>query len=462
MSQTNHRSVLFIIADDWSPIAGCYGNEVISTPNIDKLADKGVVFDQAFCTSPSCAVSRACIMTGQHAHTHGQFGHCHSIHGFQTQPDMLSTSKLLGDHGYATALIGKCHTKPDSVYPFEYKQTNFPLNMGQVITDHFETFLNINAKGRPFYAHVASGDPHRAGGEGEPGARFGNGPQEKHTAVKYDPADVVVPDFLPDNDATRTDLANYYQAISRYDETVGKVLRVLEESGRADETLVIVTTDHAMPYPGAKASSYDTGHRCPFILYHPDMKKGGTRCGALMNWVDIFPTLVDWTGVGYPADAMPLAGRSVLPVAEDESEIPGDGDWDQTFTSHIFHEVTNYFPYRVIRRRQYKLVHNLAWQLPIPLPSDLFRSLTWTHVREQGITQLGKRNISQYQHPLREALYDIQADPMETENLIDKPELQDVAKEMRQALLDFRVRTLDPWLEYTHQAGDHADLKAKH
>ena len=178
--------------------------------------------------------------------------------------------------------------------------------------------------------------------------------------------------------------------------------------------------------------------------------------------MDIFPTLVDWTGVGYPADAMPLAGRSVLPVAEDESEIPGDGDWDQTFTSHIFHEVTNYFPYRVIRRRQYKLVHNLAWQLPIPLPSDLFRSLTWTHVREQGITQLGKRNISQYQHPLREALYDIQADPMETENLIDKPELQDVAKEMRQALLDFRVRTLDPWLEYTHQAGDHADLKAKH
>jgi hypothetical protein len=96
----------------------------------------------------------------------------------------------------------------------------------------------------------------------------------------------------------------------------------------------------------------------------------------------------------------------------------------------------------------------------MPLPSDLFRSLTWKNVREQGITKLGKRDISQYQHPPREALYDMEADPMETVNLIDKPELAEIVNEMRQELLNFRVRTLDPWLEYTHQAGDHEDLKA--
>ena len=85
------KNVLFIIADDWSPIAGCYGNNKIKTPRIDSLAEKGVVFDHAFCTSPSCAVSRASILTGQHSHTHGQYGHCHGIHGFRTSESMTST-----------------------------------------------------------------------------------------------------------------------------------------------------------------------------------------------------------------------------------------------------------------------------------------------------------------------------------------------------------------------------------
>ena len=78
----SYKNVMFVIADDWSRIAKCYGNEIIRTPHIDAFAERGVVFDYAFCTSPSCAVSRACILTGQHSHTHGQYGHCHGIHGF--------------------------------------------------------------------------------------------------------------------------------------------------------------------------------------------------------------------------------------------------------------------------------------------------------------------------------------------------------------------------------------------
>ena len=114
-------SVLFIIADDWSPIARCYGNEVIKTPHVDALAERGVVFDYAFCTSPSCAVSRACILTGQHSHTHGQYGHCHGIHGFRTHEQMQSTPKILKAQGYATACVGKKHVEPPSVYPFDYE-----------------------------------------------------------------------------------------------------------------------------------------------------------------------------------------------------------------------------------------------------------------------------------------------------------------------------------------------------
>ena len=105
----NKKSVLFLIADDWSRIARCYGNEVIHTPNIDALAEEAIVFDYAFCTSPSCAVSRACILTGQHSHTHGQYGHCHGIHGFRTHEFMQSIPKILKANGFATACIGKKH-----------------------------------------------------------------------------------------------------------------------------------------------------------------------------------------------------------------------------------------------------------------------------------------------------------------------------------------------------------------
>ncbi|NKB71732.1 MAG: sulfatase-like hydrolase/transferase [Candidatus Latescibacteria bacterium] len=116
-----HRNVLFLIADDWSRIAGCYGHTAIRTPRIDQFAAAGVVFDQAFCTSPSCAVSRACILTGHHSHSHGQYGHCHGIHGFRTHAHMSSTPQALQAAGYATACIGKKHVEPASVYPFDFE-----------------------------------------------------------------------------------------------------------------------------------------------------------------------------------------------------------------------------------------------------------------------------------------------------------------------------------------------------
>ena len=153
-------SVLFIIADDWSPIARCYGNHVIKTPNVDALAERGVVFDYAFCTSPSCAVSRACILTGQHSHTHGQYGHCHGIHGFRTHESMQSTPKILKAQGYATACVGKKHVEPPSVYPFDYEPEVDPRSPADIAA-RVAAFL-AEHRDDPFYLHVGSGHPHRA------------------------------------------------------------------------------------------------------------------------------------------------------------------------------------------------------------------------------------------------------------------------------------------------------------
>ena len=216
-----YRSVLFIIADDWSRIAGCYGDSVIKTPNIDALAERGVVFDYGFCTSPSCAVSRACILTGQHSHTHGQYGHCHGIHGFRTHEYMQSIPKIVKARGFATGCIGKKHVEPISVYPFDF-EPKVDARSPTDTADKVRIFLEQN-KESPFYLHVGSSYPHRAG------RSFGN--EREHAgieAVPYAPAEVIVPDFLPDVPAVREDLAEYYQSISRYDQVVGAVLGALE------------------------------------------------------------------------------------------------------------------------------------------------------------------------------------------------------------------------------------------
>ena len=444
---TRPRGVLFVIADDWSRLARCYGNEVIRTPHIDALAERGVVFDYAFCTSPSCAVSRACILTGQHSHTHGQYGHCHGIHGFRTHEHMTSTPKILRAHGYATGCIGKKHVEPAPVYPFDYEpavDARSPDDIASKVT----TFLTEHRE-QPFYLHVGSSYPHRAG------SSFGN---ERIPAgieaTPYTPEEVIVPEFLPDVPEVRRDLAEYYESVSRYDQVVGAVVQALEASGRAGETLIMVTTDHAMPFPGAKASSFDSGHRCPLIIDHPGLGMRGIHSQALMSWIDFCPTILEWCGVAHPGGAAALPGRSLLPILEDDGPHPGAGAWEKTFFSHCFHEVTNYYPYRALRGRRYKYVRNLAHQLETPLPSDLFRSQTWTAVREDGIEMLGQRPRASFLQQDREALFDMEADPSESRNLIDDPPLAGVAAEMRAQVIAFRRATRDPWLEVSFQQGE--------
>jgi len=352
---------------------------------------------------------------------------------------MSSTPQSLGAAGFATACIGKKHVEPASVYLFEHEPKVNPRSPAD-LADAARTFLNDNAD-RPFYLHVGFADPHRAG------RGFANDKEWRGvTEVPYKPEDVVVPGFLPDIPEVRADLADYYQAVSRFDHGIGQLLDVLDESGRADETLVIVTTDHAMPFPGAKASFYDSGHHCPFILRTPALEQCGIHHSALINWTNIRPTVHDWCGVPAPED---LPERSLLPILADPA-APG---WDETYFSHCFHEVVDYNPYRVLRGRRYKFVRHIAHNIQTMLPTDLFRSVSWTAVREQKVGKMGERDTDRVLVHEPEELYDIEADPMETTNLIGDPALAGVEAEMRDKLLAFRRATKDPWLEVDYQEG---------
>ena len=439
-----YRNVLFLIADDWSPLAACYGNSVIKTPRIDEFAQRSVIFDHEFCVSPSCAVSRAAILTGQHSHVHGQYGHCHGIQGFRTHEWMSSTPKSLRAAGFATACIGKKHAEPYSVYPFEFEPQVNPRESADM-ADLARQFWRDNPD-RPFYMHVGFVDTHRAAGG------FGNEQQYRGvTDVIYSPDEVVVPPFLPDLPGVRADLADYYRGVSRFDASVGLLLDALAESGRADETLIILTSDHGMPFPGAKASMFDSGHHVPFIVHQPGAQNGGMHNRALVSHLDIRPTIHDWCGVEIPVE---LPGRSLLPILQ----TPDPDGWDEVTYSHCFHEVIDYNPYRVLRGRRYKYVQNLAADHKTPFPTDLYRSQTWTAVRESGVEMMGQRPTQHTVQRAFEELYDLETDPVEAQNRIDDPALQEIVANMRARLYAFRRTTKDLWLELDFQgdrmAGD--------
>jgi N-sulfoglucosamine sulfohydrolase len=306
------------------------------------------------------------------------------------------------------------------------------------IAGRAEEFLAA-ARGRPFYLHVGFADPHRD---------FDNArPHPGVTEVRYAPEDVVVPPFLPDIPAVRTELAQYYQAISRLDAGIGLVLAALERSGRAGETLVLCLSDHGMPFPGAKASPFDSGHHCPLVVRHPERGRGGVVNDALVNWCNLAPTVFDWCGVQAPEG---LPERSFLPVLG-EAHPRG---WEETYFSHTFHEVTNYFPYRALRARRYKYVRTLFPELTMPLPSDLWASPTWRAVRAEGIAMLGRRPTARCLHHDAEALFDVGRDPVEAENRIGDPALAGVAAEMRAKVQAFRQATADPWVLASEQGGE--------
>ena len=433
------RSVLLLIADDWSPIAGCYGDPVVHTPNIDALAERAQVFDEAFCVTPSCAASRASLLTGQYPHVHGQYGHCHGVHAFRTHSGRPSIPGQLREAGAVTACIGKRHVEPPVVYPFDHE----PEVDGRDPADVAEGLRGVlrSAAGRPFYAHVGLPDPHRHH------RGFANWPRPGFGRMRYDPAELPVPPWLPDVPEARDELAAYYEAVSRFDACVGRCLETLAEAGRAADTLVIVTSDHGMPFPGAKASSYDGGHRCPLLIAHPDGRGAGLRCDGLVNWLDLAPTVFDFCGVETPQR---MAGRSLLPILGEERPA----GWDEVFFSHCFHEVTNDYPYRVLRGRRYKYVYNDIAERPLPMPSDLYRSATWQAVLERGLTHMGVRRVDAVLHQERERLFDLELDPHETTNRFDDPAYADVAREMREKVIDMQRATGDPWLEPRFQRGE--------
>lgn len=450
-------NIVVMVADDLGLQLGCYGDPVAKTPNLDRLAAEGTRFSRSYCTTASCSASRSVILTGLYNHATAHYGHEHGEGHFRTYDQVRSLPVMLKQAGYRTCSLGKYHVAPEEVYHFdEYPNQGIdggghnPVGMAQAA----KKFLAAQDD-RPFFLYFCGLDPHRAGKSG-----FANDHDYKGTtAVKFEPSKMVVPAWLPDNAEVRSELAEYYQAISRWDQGVGAVLAALKETGHEDDTLVLALSDNGPPFPGAKTTLYEPGIRLPLIVRHPGLKKRGVVTDAKVTWADLTPTILDFAGVRplpaqdgakskKPAASPAFHGRSFLSVLETEHP---DG-WDQIFASHTFHEITMYYPMRAIIRGKYKCILNIAHQLPYPFASDLYASPTWQGILQRGDKRYGLRSVEAYVQRPRYELYDLESDPNEIHNLAESSEHAALLADLQKELKAWQERTRDPWIsKYTYE-----------
>jgi len=437
-------NILLIISDDHGTDAmGCYGNPVISTPALDQLAEDGIRFSNAFCTSASCSASRSVIMTGRFNHATAHYGHAHGYNHFSTYDKEKSLVYYLEESGYRTGRMGKYHLAPESVYQFEHilrGNARNPVDMA----DNCASFIEGSGD-EPFFLLYCTVDPHRSGETVDipykPNA-FGNRDQGYPgiSKVEYGPDQVLVPDFLPDTPECRAELAQYYQSVTRVDQGVGKLIEILKETGKYDNTLILYISDNGIAFPGAKTTLYDPGMKLPCIIKQPGQKKAGKVTDHLISWVDLTPTILDYVG------AFPQENRFHGLSFRGTLENPLGKGPEQVYASHTFHEITMYYPMRVIRTHKWKFIFNIAWPLEYPSASDLWASPTWQSAYKNGREALyGQRSIEAYLKRPQFELYDIVNDPGEIKNLAYEQKYWEIVEGLKEQLQKFMADTDDPW-----------------
>jgi N-sulfoglucosamine sulfohydrolase len=463
-AETPAKNVVLIVADDLGLQLGCYGDPVARTPHLDRLAQSGVRFTRAYCTTACCSASRSVLLSGLHNHASGQYGLAHRDHHFSAYDTVRSLPVMLSEAGYRTANFGKHHVSPEYVFQFDFRQPQNPRNPVDM-ANRAKKWIESETD-KPFFLYFCPVDPHR--GARENGDDFANRPRTENAypgidRTVYDPESIPVPPWLSDRPEVRADLAAYYQSISRFDAGVGRLLDVLDETGHADDTLIVFVSDNGPPFPGAKTTQYEPGIHLPLLIRTPERKNAGQICDALVTWADITPTILEFCGVELkPGPALtPEENHGAIPKNRKagpykfhgrsfrkamEAEHP-EG-WDEAYFSHTFHEVTNYYPMRTIRSGRYKLIWNIAHPLPFTFASDLYNSPTWQAVVERNdLNEIyGPRTVKAYRHRPAFELYDLEVDPWESKNLADDPDHAERVKSLSEKLRAWQKETNDPWL----------------
>ena len=409
-------NILVCMADDWGwPSSPLYGDMAAVTPAFERLARDGVLFHRAYCSVPSCTPSRASFLSGQDFF---RLKETSCLWGEFPKRLPIYTD-LLAEQGYALGLASK------GWGPGSFAASGRKHNPAGPVVGDFGAFVRSLPDDKSFCFWLGSQDPHR--------------PYRKDSGVKagFDPDRVIVPKFLPDEPVVRRDLCDYLAEVARFDAEVGQAIKVLEETGRYDNTLIIMTGDNGMPFPRCKMNLYDWGVRQPLVIAWKARIPTGRSCDDFVSLIDIAPTILDAVGVPLPDE---MTGRSLLPMLLSTASGVLDQTRDSVVTGREWHGVS--YPMRSIRTRRYSYIRNYRPDVR-PLFAD--DGPTKQRILERPSTD----NCSQYEDlcfGLRpaEELYDLDADPYEISNKASDPAYATILETMRKRLDDYLVARQDP------------------
>ncbi|MDR3636357.1 MAG: sulfatase [Isosphaeraceae bacterium] len=349
-------NILLVIADDWSfGHAGAYGCKWINTPAFDRVAREGTLFSHAFTNNPKCSPCRASLLTGRNAWQLEE-AMCHNgvfPAKWPVYPDLLEQA------GYKVGHTGK------GWGPGDFKAGGFKRNPagpayqsfklkppleGLSSTDcarNFQSFLEERMPGQPFCFWVGGQEPHRPYEDGA-GRRAGR-----------DPAGVTLPAFYPDSNVIRSDILDYAREVEWFDANLGKILDQLAKIGELDDTLVLVTSDHGMPFPRVKGQVYEAGFHLPMAIRWGRRVKPGRVVGDFINIRDLAPTFLEAAGLKAPAS---MSGQSFLYALLSEKSGQIDPDRNRMMIGKERHDLgrpnDQGYPVRAIRTPEYLYIRN--------------------------------------------------------------------------------------------------------
>ncbi len=416
-------NILYLNSHDTGRYVQPYGH-AIPTPNIQWLADQGVMFRNAFCAAPSCSGSRAALLTGEYCHNNGMMGLAHR--GFSLYDYGHHIVRTLSAAGYHTGLIGEQHVSADPKTLGYGTVYEIPDTNASSVAPAAITALSSGLE-EPFFLSVGFFETHRS--------FFA--PSSVRDRVYSLP-----PPFLPDTPEIRQDVAAYKASARALDHGIGAVLNKLNETGLDRNTLVICTTDHGLAFPTAKASLLDRGIGVMMILRGAGFD-GGFAMDELVSHIDLFPTICDVAGI----EPSPwLQGRSLVPLVRGEEAADARREIFSELTYHAAYE-----PQRAIRTERFKYLRRFD-DYPYPVLANCDDSPSKDAYLTRGWAE---RTVS------REALHDLFFNPGEGRNVIDEPDYAEVAQDLRERLERWMVETDDPLLNGAVPAPDGAQINAQ-
>ena len=431
-AQSDRPNILFAIADDWGwPHTSAYGDSVVKTPTFDSIAANGVLFTNAFISSPSCTPSRNAILTGQYHWRLKEGGNLWSNYpeGFPTYVQALKEA------GYFVGSYRKAFG-PGSDHGKEVAGKKF---------QGLDQFLKERPKDQPFCFWFGTSDPHRSY-KWQSGLRSG---------MKLE--DVEVPPFYPDSETIRTDILDYYWEVQRFDRQVGEALSLLEEKGELENTIVVMTGDHGWPFPRGKSNLYDYGARVPLaVKWHKSIPKNRV-VSDFVSTTDLAPTFLEAAGL---RALKGTTGRSLLSILRSGKQGRVETDRDYVLTGKERHTLAQMdhpggTPMRAIRTDDFLYIHNFKperWPAGHPDGSyngPIFMDIDASPTKSYIIDHKDDPDMEIYYQlscGLRPAdeLYDIRLDPYQMHNVADRPEYADTIKRLKSQLFKELKESEDP------------------